>query len=102
MKPNPFCTLKNFTVPVAIIGLPVLHNCSRRATRLTDIRVWGDLKPQPGKGSVARQTENLVVAVPSAGPASESRRRHRGNRRQPAGDKRGVPNASEYRLPRTA
>src|SRR5439155_9429795 len=64
MNPKPFCVLKNFTVPVAIVVslLACLKlSRSRERTAGSNIRVLGDDLRHP-KAGVARQTENWLQA----------------------------------------
>src|SRR6185312_3662810 len=61
MKPNPFCELKNFTVPVAIMALllrdtPVNPTHDHRAPGKAS-EFWGMTWERP-KSSVSRQAEN--------------------------------------------
>src|SRR5439155_4919673 len=64
MNPKPFCVLKNFTVPVAIVvSLLAYLKQLRSPERIADsnIRVLGDDLRHP-KAGVARQTENWLQA----------------------------------------
>src|SRR5215216_226281 len=64
MNPKPFCTLKNFTVPVAIIGLLALNTGHEpRALRGARTSEFWEMtcERSPKNSSVARQTETSLL-----------------------------------------